>query len=96
MRLSRPALRALASNELIGLVARVTRASDPGLEGTSGKIVDETLNTIEVRCGKKDVVLDKKSITLAIAFPEGEFEIPGREMLQRPEERLKKLWTKVK
>lgn len=96
MKLFKSALRALATNELIGLEAKVTKASDPGVEGKAGKIVDETQNTIEIRCGKKDVVLDKRSITLAIMFPQGEFEIPGREMLQRPEERLKKLWTKVK
>ncbi len=96
MKLSKHVLRALAKNELIGLNARVNKASDPTLEGKKGKIVDETLNTIELRCKEKDLMLDKKSVTLVINFPEGEFEIPGREMLQRPEERLKKLWTKVK
>ena len=94
--MSKGALRALACNELIGLDARVVRSSDPSLEGLDGRIVDETMNTVEMRSGEKVLKLDKKSVTLAIRFPEGEYEIPGREILQRPEERLKKLWTKVK
>lgn len=96
MKLSKRALRALAENELIGLEAQVVKASDPALQGVKGKIVDETMKTIELRFNKKEVKLDKKSITLAISFPTGKIEIPGREMIQRPEERLKKLWTKVK
>ena len=96
MKLSKCALRALASNELIGLEARVVKSSDPSVQGRSGKIVDETMNTVELRCGERDLVLDKRAITLAIKFLGGEYEVPGREIMQRPEERLKKLWTKVK
>ncbi|MCK4327808.1 MAG: ribonuclease P protein subunit [Candidatus Diapherotrites archaeon] len=89
-------LRALASNELIGLDARVVKSSDPSLEGLSGKLVDETMNTLELETEGRVRKLDKKSVTLIIRFPDGEYEVPGREILQRPEERLKKLWTKVK
>lgn len=96
MRLSRQALKALASNALIGLEARVAKSSDPALEGLKGVIADETMNTIELSAGKKTRKLDKRSITLAIRFPEGEITVPGRDLIQRPEERLKKLWTKVK
>lgn len=96
MKLSKKVLSALAKNELIGLEAKVVKSSDPSLEGLSGSIVDETMNTIELRVDKKDLKLDKKSITLAVRFPEGEIEISGSDILQRPEERLKKLWTKVK
>ena len=96
MKLSRSALRALASNDLIGLEVKVVRASDSSLQGLQGKIVDETMNTLDIRGEKKDVTIDKKSVTIAIGFPEGEIEINGRDLLQRPEERLKKLWKKVK
>ncbi len=96
MKLSKAVLRALASNELIGLDARVVKSSDPSLEGLSGKLVDETMNTLELETEGRVRKLDKKSVTLIIRFPDGEYEVPGREILQRPEERLKKLWTKVK
>lgn len=96
MKLSKRVLRALASNELIGLDARVVRGSDPSIEGLGGRIVDETMNTIEIETKGGIKTLDKKSVVLAIQFPDGEYEVPGREILQRPEERLKKLWTKVK
>ena len=96
MRLSKKVLRALAKNDLIGLDARVVRGSDPSLEGLEGNIIDETMNTLELSVNGHVVRLDKKSIVLSIGFPEGRMEINGSDILQRPEERLKKLWTKVK
>ena len=96
MRLSKRALRALAKNDLIGLDTTVVRSPDPSLEGISGTITDETMNTLELEANGRTVTLDKKSVVLAIVFPEGKIEISGRDIIQRPEERLKKLWTKVK
>ncbi len=96
MRLSKKALRALAKNDLIGLEAAVVRSSDPNLEGLKGIITDETMNTLELSAGGRTAKLDKRGVVLAIKFPDGEIEISGRDMLQRPEDRLKKLWTKVK
>jgi len=96
LRLSKKVLRALAKNDLIGLEAAVVRSSDPSLEGISGTIIDETMNTLELSAGGRTVKLDKKSVVLSIGFPEGKMEISGSDILQRPEERLKKLWTKVK
>ena len=96
MKLSKKVLRALAENDLIGLEIEVVRSADPSLEGLKGSVVDETMNTLEIRTGKGNVRIDKKSVSLAIQFPQGKMEVSGRDILQRPEERLKKLWTKVK
>jgi len=89
-------LSALAKNELIGLKARVVKSSDPTLENLSGVIVDETMNTLGLEAAGKELMLDKKSVTLSIKFPGEELVISGKSLMQRPEERLKKLWTKVK
>lgn len=97
MRSSRKALRAVAGTELIGLSARVVRSADPALMGLSGVIVDETMNTVELESEGKARKLDKKGITIAVRLPTGEeVQVAGRELLQRPDERLKKLWKKVK
>ena len=97
MRSSRKALRAIASNELIGLEARVVKSADPALTGLGGIVVDETMNTVELESGGRVRRLDKRGITIAVRLPTGEeVQVAGRELLQRPDERLKKLWKKVK
>jgi len=83
--------KVLAQNELIGLQAKVVRSSDPSLEGLEGKIVDETLNTITI----EEKILQKNSVRLLIYFPEGEKTFDGTELMQRPEDRVKKLWKKT-
>ena len=96
MRLSKKVLRALAQNDLIGLTAKVIRGSDPSLEGLTGTIIDETMKTLELDVRGHIITLDKKSVVLSVGFPEGQMQIKGSDIIQRPEERLKKLWTKVK
>ena len=89
-------LRALARNLLIGLEARVVRSSEKSLEGMKGKIVDETLNTLvlQTKNGEKRIAKDK--VVVEISFPEGTYTFSGKEIKQRPDERLKKLWRKIR
>ena len=95
MKSSRKKLKALATNELIGLDAEVKKSTDPTLDGLKGTIVDETMQTLTLEVKGVDKKIDKKSVVLWIRFPDEPMEIAGKELLQRPEERLKKLWRKV-
>ena len=88
--------RLLATRELIGLQATVVRSTDPTLRGAGGEIVDETMNTLTLRTGSGEKRVNKKAVTLAIQFPDERIEISGTELLQRPDERLKKLWRKAR
>jgi ribonuclease P protein subunit POP4 len=88
--------RLLATRELIGLQATVVRGTDPTLRGVGGEIVDETMNTLTLRTGSGEKRINKKAVTLAIQFPDERIEISGTELLQRPDERLKKLWRKAR
>jgi len=88
--------RLLATRELIGLQATVVRSTDPTLHGAGGEIVDETMNTLTLRTGSGEKRVNKKAVTLAIQFPDERIEISGTELLQRPDERLKKLWRKAR
>jgi ribonuclease P protein subunit POP4 len=92
---SRDKTRLLAENELIGLQARVTKASDRSLTGLSGKIVDETLQTVTLETPRGEKRVAKAAVTLEITFPSGPAEFAGSELAQRPDERLKKLWRKA-
>ncbi len=86
----------IAKNGLIGFEAEIVNASDRSLMGLKGKIIDETLKTItlETRNGRK--IVPKDIVTLSIAFPDGKVIVNGKDLLQRPEERIKKWWRKIK
>ncbi|MCD6414822.1 MAG: ribonuclease P protein subunit [Candidatus Diapherotrites archaeon] len=96
MRLSNKALDELARHELIGLNCRVIGSSQKSLVGVEGRIVDETLNMLIVETSTGEKRLQKESVTLEIEFPEGKFVISGKDIMQRPYERLKKIWRKIR
>jgi len=88
--------RTIATRELIGLEITVEKSTDPSLKGKKGTVVDETLNTLTIKTPSGEKKLAKKSVTLKIDFPDESIVIDGKELLQRPEERLKKLWRKAR
>ncbi len=86
----------LATRELIGLEATVAKSTDPSLRGKKGTIVDETMKTLTIRTAAGEKLLNKSAVTIRVDFPGESIEIEGTELLQRPEERLKKLWRKAR
>ncbi len=88
--------RLLATRELIGLEVTVTKSTDPSLRGKKGTVVDETMKTITIRTAAGEKLLNKSAVTIRVEFPSESIEIDGTELLQRPEERLKKLWRKAR
>jgi ribonuclease P protein subunit POP4 len=88
--------RALAENELVGLHCEVVKSSQKHQEGLQGKIVDESLNTLTLETKQGQKKIQKKAVTLKISFPNKELTIQGEDLLQRPHERLKKLWRKIR
>lgn len=83
----------LVMHELIGLVVRVSKSSDPGKKGISGTVIDETRNTLVVECAKKERrVLPKAECTFRFTLPGGKLvEVEGRAIIARPEDRTKKM-----
>ena len=69
---------------------QVTDSTDPTLVGMSGMVVDETMRTILVNTGVKEVTLAKDTIRFTI---ENE-EIDGTIVGQRPEERIGKAYRR--
>ena len=76
--------------ELIGKQIKVIKSTSKEQTGKTGKIIDETLKTIIIETPEKEVKLPKKDCTFLI---EG-IEIQGKEILYRPEDRIKKYWRK--
>lgn len=81
------------TEELIGLGVEVVRSTRRELVGLRGKIVDETLNTFVVEASGREKRVPKELCVFRFA---GGVEIDGRDLAYRPEERIKKYWTKFR
>jgi len=75
--------------ELIGLHIIVTDSKNKTLVGLSGKIIDETRDTIIIKTSKGDKKLIKQSIKFQI-LDENNLEINGSKIIGRSEDRIKK------
>ncbi|NJE42711.1 ribonuclease P protein component 1 [Thermococcus sp. GR6] len=80
-------------HELIGLKAKIIRASHPELVGIEGYVLDETRNTLTI-CGERVWVIPKDVVELEFEVGDKRIRINGRELIGRPEMRLKKRWRR--
>lgn len=81
----------ITRHELIGLKAKVEKSRNNSASGISGKIVDETRNTLvmETKKGEKKTV--KNDTLYSFVLPsKAKVEVEGKLIVGRPEERLKK------
>ncbi|WP_083500581.1 ribonuclease P protein component 1 [Thermococcus celericrescens] len=79
--------------ELIGLKAKIIRASHPELVGIEGYVLDETKNTLTIG-GERVWVIPKDVAELEFEVGGKKIRINGKELIGRPEMRLKKRWRK--
>ncbi|WP_088855828.1 ribonuclease P protein component 1 [Thermococcus siculi] len=80
-------------HELIGLKAKIIRASHPELVGIEGYVLDETRNTLTIG-GERVWVIPKDVAELEFEVGDKRIRINGKELIGRPEMRLKKRWRK--
>jgi ribonuclease P protein subunit POP4 len=77
-------------HELIGLPASVVYSSNPSQVGISGRLVDESMNTITLSDGVKDRRIQKKDAYFQVVLPDRSIVIvEGSRILSRPVERVK-------
>lgn len=81
----------LVRSELIGLEVEVVEASNKSLVGLKGLIVDETKNTLSIERGDVIKKVLKSQVMLNILFDGQTFQIDGKVLVGRPEDRLKKV-----
>jgi ribonuclease P protein subunit POP4 len=82
--------RNILRHELIGLEARVIRDSNPSNVFISGKVIDETRNTLVIRHGEKAKRIAKKDAVFLLRLPGRDVEVEGRALVGRPEDRVKR------
>ena len=67
-------------------------SSDPNLVGVTGEVLDETMKTFVVRRDDgRRVVVAKAVVTLRVDLDDGPVVLEGRDILFRPEDRVKKV-----
>ena len=77
-------------HELIGLDIEVAASANKSLVGIKGKIIDETRNTLRLRCGEKVLTIMKNAIVFRTSIGGRLVEIDGHLIMGRPEDRIKK------
>ncbi len=71
---------------LIGKVVEVVDSNNKSLVGIKGEVIDETKNTLHVRCKDEVKVLLKSTIKIKLSSGE---VIEGNKITKRPQERIK-------
>lgn len=78
-------------HELIGLEAEVIDSRNRSQVGIRGRIIDETMKTLLLETPKGRKRVFKRDVKLLVELPDGTLVlVEGRELLGRPEDRLKK------
>ena len=84
-----PTQKEIVRGELIGLSIEVIDAKNPSVVGIKGKIIDETKNTIVIQSDKVKKLI-KNQIKMKIKLKDKIIEIDGKNLVGRPEDRIKK------
>ena len=83
--------RNILRHELIGLEVEVVGDSNPYNIGISGRVVDETRNTLLIDDGAKERRIAKEYATFRFRLPDGTLvEVEGAKLVGRPEDRVKR------
>jgi ribonuclease P protein subunit POP4 len=77
-------------HELIGLRAEVTESSNKFNVGISGKVVDETKNTLVIKTKKGEKKIQKHQAKFMFMLNEKKVVVDGSLLVARPEDRVKK------
>ena len=77
-------------HEFIGLDVKVVDDSNRGNISLSGKVVDETRNTLLISKGGKLKRIAKQDALFRFRLPGGVVDVAGRALVGRPEDRVKR------
>lgn len=78
--------------ELIGKNVEIKKSIRRELVGLKGKIIDETLNTFLIEVKKKEKKIPKVLCVFRFCVDHNYRDIDGRDLVYRPEDRIKKYW----
>ena len=85
----------IIQHEFIGLRVKVTDSSHSGYIGTIGEVINETRNTLTIFNGEKEKIIVKGVSTLHFYVGNDVVEIDGKNLIGKPEDRIKKRIRKL-
>jgi len=81
----------LVRHELIGLQVDVVDSTNPYLEGLSGRVVDETRNTLLIETWRGEKRVPKSHTSFVFALPQNQkVKVEGSVLFSQPENRIHK------
>jgi ribonuclease P protein subunit POP4 len=81
----------IVQHEFIGLETKVIKSSNPHVVGITGRVVDETRNTLTILHNGERKVVIKDTAVFDFVMPDGTVvELDGKVIMGRPEDRIKK------
>ncbi|MFH0711428.1 MAG: ribonuclease P protein component 1 [Candidatus Aenigmatarchaeota archaeon] len=81
----------LVRHELIGLKMKVKDSPDKTQKGISGKVIDESYNTLKIETSKKEKTVTKGISIFIFTLPDRtKVQVDGKLLVSRPEDRIKK------
>lgn len=90
--------RSIVRHELIGLHVRIAKSSDPTHAKISGRVIDETYNTLKIETAKKparEKTIPKRNSIFIFTLPnKTKVQVDGRLLVGRPEDRIKKKFAR--
>jgi ribonuclease P protein subunit POP4 len=85
----------LVRHELIGLNVKIAKSTDTTQNGLSGKVIDETYNTLKIETSKGEKLTIKENCVFVFTLPsKKKVEVDGKLLVSRPEDRIKKKFPK--
>ncbi len=76
-------------HELMGLPVEVVHAANPAQQGISGRVVDETRNTLVIATPRGEKRIGKAHATFRLTLPDGTVvDVSGSALVARPEKRI--------
>ena len=80
----------ITAHEWIGLKVKVSKSTDPTLQGLEGIVRDETMNTFTIEVNGKLRQVKKQKTTFRAELSTENVEVNGSLLRFRPEDRVKK------
>lgn len=82
---------AILQHDLIGLNAKVIKSTNSDYVNITGKVLDETRNTVTILHRNKKKIIIKNAAVFHFTLPDGTIvEVDGKVIVGRPEDRIKK------
>ena len=81
----------ILQRDFIGLDVEVARSSNPYYVGVTGKVIDETHNTLVIQDNSEKKIIIKNVTVFHFTMQDGTIvEIDGKAIIGRPEKRIKR------